>query len=231
MKKITIAAVTVIAFALTYSIFFQKKPATKVTLPASPPPLSNAEKLQFYEEHLKALAEMLHKGELAYPLLRSRYEELWNKVLSLYQKPITIEAMLNHHPDDSKELLGGAWITPAGNPCVSIFVPRAVEVLTKYRNSGRSTWKAEFTNDVIIVYLHEVDHHALGHPLTKGRGINIRSEKEAWAETCRHVIVPMAETYHLPLSPDAQELYESWIRAGKNEESPVWFEAIRKRYE
>jgi len=193
--------------------------------------LSNDEKLAFYERELKPVAEVLHNGTISFPLLKVEHTRLKNAIFARYQKPLESSAALNLHPDDKPGFLAAPFITPAGHPLVTLYVPEAVVLFDMLKKDGSPTWRARFTNDVMVAYFHELHHLELGHPLENvGKGISLEHERKAWAVTCRNVLPLMIDEYHLPVSAVAIEYYTAWTRAEKDENSPAWHEFIRRKY-
>src|SRR3989338_725228 len=170
-------------FALAFGLYHFSNRKSRVAVPPAPTPtpsavLSNDEKLAFYERELKPVAEVLHNGTISFPLLKVEHTRLKNAIFARYQKLLESSAALNLHPDDKPGFLAAPFITPAGHPLVTLYVPEAVVLFDMLKKDGSPTWRARFTNDVMVAYFHELHHLELGHPLENvGKGISLEHER------------------------------------------------------
>lgn len=194
-------------------------------------PQSDAEKIAFYEQHLQGIVLMLHSNAIPYAILQTQRVWLDKAILQRYGKPYDMEIAINYHPDDaaSQNLAGANAVGEYGNPEIRFYIPRVIQLYQSLERTGGPNWKEKFTNDITAVYFHELVHLS-ALLIDPERRLNVENEIRAWALTCEHVIAPMLEQLHLPMSVSAMDYYNAWVKSGRNEKSPVWREAIKELY-
>ncbi len=115
------------------------------------------------------------------------------------------------------------------NLCV--YLPTLESIFAEAQKARPLTFKVIFETMVVIDFIHELDHAALGKISRVGDPVpspktKIEYEQMVWPRTCENVIRPLEEVHGLELYPTHKEMYFAWVGAGRNQESKPWKEYI-----
>lgn len=92
--------------------------------------------------------------------------------------------------------------------------------------------KSVLKSSMVIGFLHELDHFAIG-AVGKAMGsvaILIDCERRAWAKTCDETIFSLLKNYRQKLRAIDALFYLEWVKSGRNPESQSWKNFIADRY-
>lgn len=209
--------------------------ATPLPVKAPTPPHTVEWLSHFYDRHLYAVIQMLHDSRLPFPLLREEQDRIGASILQRYKKRYVVGISSEYHPSEKVRgsILGaaGALGTKTGSPTVFLHVPAAKDFFETLQRENLVLAQERFKNTVTIIYLHEMQHLGSGLIDEVDQKINLAFETKVWARTCADIIVPMIEVYHLEVGPVGKAWYDAWLRAGRDENNPLWLEEVRKWYE
>ncbi|OHB19097.1 MAG: hypothetical protein A2666_04260 [Parcubacteria group bacterium RIFCSPHIGHO2_01_FULL_47_10b] len=194
--------------------------------------LTQQEVQEFCANQLHVLKELIENHEYPIPEIKERYVKLLEDIRKRYQKAVSIQVTVNYNPI-GKEVIAASTVTKEDGPKLGIFTPALKDIWERYsRESDDPNWKEKFENLTIVSVLHELDHLSSGYVITptnqdtslEGR---VLREKHAWALTCQNTMEILIKNGKR-LDPSHQLRYDAWIKAGRDVNSPVWEEFIRR---
>ncbi len=184
---------------------------------------------RFWTTCLEKTFNELFEGKSTFTEVQGRVTELREQIELLYSKPVAVRLITTYHYK-SRTVAAGAWFDQ-GVPVIEIVVQRQMDIA----ESLRSVSKENFEQQLKVSFLSSI-HHELEH-LVFDRGKThqntdelIRSEKYAWAQSCRFAIVPSIEKYGIIPNSDSLDWYQAWKRSGGNENSPAWNDYVSTVY-
>ncbi|MES2215918.1 MAG: hypothetical protein V4481_01320 [Patescibacteria group bacterium] len=220
---IVMGAVVSILFAT-----FDGRPKTASSMASIPTDYSDADLHSFWDTHMKTLvADQWSKAKLPYPELNSRYTQLATQVYQRYGKPFDVELVTSYHWA-SKRVGAAAGINTNGAADVSFFISAFLDSYKEIQTSTVPEWPRMWESHVLIIAMHEMEHAA--YPSKDTKAIDAEEESRAWTETMRYTVVPLVETYKMPLAPTELKFYLAWKASQGNAESPIWKQSIMSSY-
>lgn len=208
----------------------QTREAAMATL--EPWPYSVEEAKKFWLERLEPLIRgQLIRGTWKYPEINERCLLLASKIYERHG-PIAIATAIDleseRHP--ATEAFAASDLDN-GIPTVYMLIPNLMGLHDDFKKEGMADWEQRFELEVVIVFMHELDH--LAFDLSDGnlsRAATILREKEAWTLTCKHTMTPLVEKYGLSLPRSSQIIYDHWLKVGRDENSKNWHQFFEQVY-
>lgn len=204
--------------------------------------LSDSEKRKlrsnFYETALKPLVENIINERWDCPVVNERHHALTTVITNRYKQPFIDVEIALEYGKTAKEagIMALVYIADNGAPTIRIYVPNAIRFYNKLADSGDPLWYTKFSYGIAKGFIHELDHLELGlFPSNPGIDLKDREfleiEAKAHGRTCERLLRPLIEQYQIPICEEDKRLYSEWVRSGRKEASPIWFETIRKLHE
>lgn len=188
---------------------------------------------QFWGNQLHVIKELTESQQYPIPEIREYYLKAQQDILNRYGKEVYMQVTVNYAPI-SRDVIGGSSALGDG-PKLGIFTPALRDIWENSKNSTDPKWKEKFDNLSLVALMHELDHLASGYVLTptnadtslEGR---VLREKKAWALTCENTMEPLVRNGK-QLEHSDQIRYDAWIKAGRDVNSPLWEEFIRRLHD
>jgi len=188
----------------------------------------------FWDTELANIIQRLDGNVHRLPGIQERFNLLISRANNRYMRPIDLRivcAELKIEAGEGRRIAFGCSVTN-GQPSVTIVVPEMKRTFDELRQEDPGLFRRMFENFVIVSFLHELDHLALG--IVGGADISvaqiIECERMVWAETCETTLRLFTETYKEILYVGDRLYYAAWIRGGRNAESQTWRDFIAKMY-
>lgn len=218
----------------------QQNPITPVAkVPADPlqPPYSKKEIHAFWDQHFqKLMQDQIVGGKYGIAEINQRIAELTVLIKERYHSSISVNMMERYLTPVSvgNYALCSSQVSKNGVPEIYISVPALMAATAQVRFSGGPDWPKQMELALIIGYIHELDHLALGFKYADKESTTadelVEEEIVAWAQTCEKTIRVLVENYHFKLSVNDDFYYQQWLLAGRNQQSPAWQQFFWRSY-
>lgn len=178
---------------------------------------------------VEPLTEQLKRGCYRIPRIQQLFA---NQVLAITRrypgKRIQISCYAREEPITKKGWAHVAWCQVKEDLLeITFSLPALLSFLVALGNNPRRNELFEFC--IIISYMHELDHLALG--LTGGNEEKLLEEEIlTWAKTCEGTLRILAEDCPEALPTGEAKKYMAWVKSGRNPQSPIWTDFIRAIY-
>lgn len=193
-----------------------------------PLPYTVEEMKAFYDVHVRTL------NVAAFPEVQEHYHALVLEIRQRYQSEIKLSLVTNY-ARVGQDVNGGSFRNTNGVPTIEVYIPAIMDLFKFQKSRGASD--EDFKSLVVVNVMHELEHLAGGwipqtgfekEPYEK----RMNDEKQAWAKTCEHTLVPLVEKKRGgQILLDTYPYYTWWIAAGRDVNSPKWHDSIWKFYE
>lgn len=184
----------------------------------------------FWDENLKTIVQdQWAANQLPYPLINEHCRKLRAQIVAHSGTGLQIRMSTNYHW--ASTLVEAAAGFDSSNNAVSIclFIPSILDSYQALERSAKPLWWELFDSHQIVLLMHELEH-AAKPDISSDVVINVAEESRAWAETCRNTIVPLVDTYKIPIHNIEANLYLAWKQCGGDTNSPIWRKVIEKYY-
>lgn len=214
------------------AVFMASQKNKVVPSPAKPQgnsPHSSDTLTAFWEHEIKPIAEQWAEAKFPYPELNARSAYLSSKIREATQKNVRVHASFNYHWKIKTVSATTGLDTNENRVTVILRIPALLDSFQKLKDSGRVDWRTVFRTYVTIMLMHELEH--AGHEgLFLKLPVNLDEESRAWAETCRHTIVPLVEHHGLQVNYIDEKFYTAWKECTGNTSAPTWQKLLREYY-
>lgn len=189
---------------------------------------TDAEMKEFWNRELQELiGEQLPNSKLPYPEINERFANLNQIIVENTKAPLAIYRLTNYSWA-STDVVAAAGVDTSNNTRhVALYLPAIMDTFDMLRDSGETNWHAAFRSHILVVFMHEMEHTTDVRPQWS---IDINEESRAWAETCRHTIVPLAESHHVTLFQNEWKVYRAWKLANGDTGNTNWSSTMRRLY-
>lgn len=206
-------------FALAASAFAE--PAVKLEEP--PPELK-----KFIAAHLDVPFTDLFHGRYADKIVAKYHEQLVTDIYTKYKK--MPQPLMGSHRDLLNPWAAVSCVVHEGVPYVQFSAPTLVAVYEKIlAKHPDKVADAVFEQTLVILYLHSLEYIAAGYADKNVQDTDEMNLNECliWAETCRNLIVPMAEAGRTMGDTEFGYL-TTWNDAGRQTFSQKWLDFFTK---
>ena len=187
---------------------------------------------EFWDKEAMPVIKRLLNGQYRLPEIQARFQWAVGEILGKYGVPLNIDMSFIAPTDRG----GKNLILPVGchfrggRPEVGFFAPVFRTIFRDLRSSKPADFRKLFERDVVIGFMHELDHLVQGIIDNPNRAQVVDFECLAQAATCEHTIRVFTEVYHEELCKDDMLFYSTWVKCGRNAESKDWRDFIAKMY-
>lgn len=133
---------------------------------------------------------------------------------------------------NSVNILAGSSVLK-GKPTIVIFIPAILRVYGELKMSKNSLWAEQFANGLVLLFIHEMDHLALGvvdsDAGQESHASFVEREVVAWAHTCAYSITPLIKE-GIPITPSDMLFYRGWTKCGSTVTNLCWQEFVADLY-
>ena len=184
----------------------------------------------FWDNKLKSIAQdQWAISQIPYPEVNERCKKLHAQIIEHSRKALQISMVTNYHWASVLVEAAAGFDHSNNAVSISLYIPSILDSHLALERSKNPLWRKLFVSHQIILLMHELEH-AANADISNSRAIDIAEESRAWAETCRHTIVPLVDTYQLPIHNIEVDLYKSWKQCNGDTNSPIWKQAIVRHY-
>jgi len=188
---------------------------------------TDAEIMAFWTNEMEEIiGKELVLGKLPYPILNDSFNSLNAATVDRTGHTIAVTMSTKYHWA-STNVQAATGITSNGAVSIELYIPAFADSFDSYRSSGQPDWRNLFQAHAIAIFMHEMEHASCG--ITTNH-ISIGEESRAWAETCRHTLVPMADIYRLGLTTTEGEFYVAWKESFGDTNNIHWIALLDKLY-
>lgn len=115
------------------------------------------------------------------------------------------------------------WIDE-NQPIIEVSIPaNMLSFEDKRKTAGFKNFQEVFDVDLLIGFMHELDHIALGLVGESESLLDmINGESIVWARTCENTIRLFVEEHHAKLTRFCHQRYDAWVMHGRNSENLEW---------
>jgi hypothetical protein len=226
MKRFGVAAVAVMIVGMC--VYLMKMQITS----NNPPHHTSQELHDFWDAELNEWINSYVGGSnLVYPEINKRFEFINQSVVTIQKKPVAISLVEGYHLLNPKVLASAGLNASARVANIELYIPALLNQFNDFKKTGRPNWHNEYRTHVLIVMMHELEHLAqVWHVSVQPTHIDIAEESRAWAETCRHTMVPLVENYKVTICDTEATFYKAWKVSGGNTNHVAWTDALNKIY-
>jgi hypothetical protein len=241
-KKMCLAIGVILVLIMVFSIVWTWREVDRNSSTSAPltdrKPMTNEEKISFYEKSIKPIVEHLKNEQWGIAALNARHHELAEAIFRRYGKPYDVEIAIQYEVGEEKNLdrvLAVSYLSTNGVPTVRLYIPTAVHLYNHLFLEKNSDWQTHFVYAIAVGYFHELDHLSEQLFNTNLTVMATTEQKKAFesracALTCEYTIRPLLEN-RIPLAKNERDLYEVWVRSGRSEKSPLWVGKISAQWE
>ncbi len=182
----------------------------------------------FWDRELNDLMwTQLVGGTLPYPEVNQHFAILKQRVTEQTGHQLNVNLSTNYHWAHT-QIIASAGVNLSNNTRhVSLYIPAIMDTFDLLKSSGEKNWQAAFKSHMIVVFMHEMEHTSDNRQQT---AIDIKEESRAWAETCRHTIVPLVDHHDVTLFQNEWNVYQAWRRAHGDTNNVYWLTMMQKLY-
>ena len=190
-------------------------------------PYSSEEMLKFWDDQVHPIINIIIAKKCFDSDINEHYREMEKKLKTDYDGGINFELLRAYAVERgvfaSTRLEGRKAI-------IGIFLPNIMDHYHKLKNENNPQWEELFETDMVISFLHEMEHITYGYAPPGHPSLEqiVDAEKRTWAITCEKVIRPFFEKSHI--SSSFIITYNNWVRCGRDVEGRSWEEYIRGKY-
>ena len=193
--------------------------------------------IAFYTNNIFPIIQQIKGEQFGIKKLNLRHRQLADSIFRRYGKSYNVEIAVNYGESETNagSTLAICYLETNGSPVVRLYVPTAIWIFASLSQSGDTNWQTQFAYAIVIGYYHAMDHLSEGLFNTNMAVEATVEQKMAYetgasALTCEKTIRPIIEFPGTTLSKNDRDLYEAWVRCGKDEKSQLWRETVRKRW-
>ena len=221
--------VTLIVTAIFISHSKKEKESTSISSKEKvlPKQRTDSELKTFWANEVQGIIyDQLAKGKLPYEEINNRFNEAKLRVIEKTHNPLGINLSTRYHWA-CKRVEAAANITK-DKLGVEIYLPALLDGFEMLKSSGDSNWREAFQSHIIILFMHEMEH--IRNETLPGDHIDIAEESRAWDDTCRYIISPLAEKYHLYLFASDYNIFRAWKMSNEDTKNMIWIGTIQSLY-
>jgi hypothetical protein len=188
---------------------------------------------EFWDREVAPIMRSLATNSYGLPEIQARHFELLQTIADRYHHELSVSILDKRCANrvDSKYCLPFGCRALEGIPEVAIFVPVVKEIFLEIRKKSPAGFRRKFETTLVIGFLHELDHLALGLTCNDPSfDAMLEVERVVWSWTCERTINVFAETYKRELCHSDRLYYDNWLRCGRNADSPCWRSFIANLY-
>ena len=226
-KKLIISIVVVSLILITIAIYINTKPNPV----QHKKQYSEADVDAFYARILNPLIQSACTKQLPFSGLNDRIAEQTAQIFERYQRGIDLHYIKSLSPRMSSENTGMSTELKDGVPCVYVYVPSFMHLYETYGSSDISVRQNQHRAEIIIAFMHELDHLCLGVFPKPGAPAEeyLDAEKRAWALTYDKTVRVFIEN-KADLLETKPARFQIWLHANGDPESVIWDTEIRNWY-